>query len=81
MMIYVLLLVYGYVKYVLIIGGGDGVMLCEVIRYKNVESITMVEIDVGVVSFCRQYLFNYNVGSYDDLCFKLVIDDGVNFVN
>lgn len=41
----------------------------------------MVEIDVGVVLFCCQYLFNYNVGSYDDLCFKLVIDDGVNFVN
>lgn len=52
MMIYVLLLVYGYVKYVLIIGGGDGVMLCEVIWYKNVELITMVEIDAGVVLFC-----------------------------
>lgn len=41
----------------------------------------MVEIDAGVVSFCRQYLPNHNAGSYDDPRFKLVIDDGVNFVN
>ena len=66
---------------VLIIGGGDGAMLREVTRHKNVESITMVEIDAGVVSFCRQYLPNHNAGSYDDPRFKLVIDDGVNFVN
>ncbi|MCL7660236.1 polyamine aminopropyltransferase, partial [Klebsiella pneumoniae] len=52
-----------------------------VTRHKNVESITMVEIDAGVVSFCRQYLPNHNAGSYDDPRFKLVIDDGVNFVN
>lgn len=81
MMIYVLLLVYGNVKYVLIIGGGDGVMLCEVFCYCSIEIIIMVEIDVGVVLFCCQYLLNYNVGVYDDLCFMLVIDDGVNFVN
>lgn len=41
----------GHAKHVLIIGGGDGAMLREVTRHKNVESITMVEIDAGVVSF------------------------------
>ncbi|MFP1590777.1 hypothetical protein ACLB1M_04240 [Escherichia coli] len=30
---------------------------------------------------CRQYLPNHNAGSYDDPRFKLVIDNGVNFVN
>ena len=65
----------------LIIGGGDGAMLREVSRHQNVETITMVEIDAGVVSFCRQYLPNHNAGSYDDPRFNLVIDDGVNFVN
>ncbi len=34
-------------KHVLIIGGGDGAMLREVTRRKNVETITMVEIDAG----------------------------------
>lgn len=41
----------------------------------------MVEIDAGVVSFCRQYLPNHSAGSYDDPRFTLVIDDGVHFVN
>ena len=81
MMTHVPLLAHGHAKHVLIIGGGDGAMLREVTRHKNVESITMVEIDAGVVSFCRQYLPNHNAGSYDDPRFKLVIDDGVNFVN
>lgn len=81
MMTHVPLLAHGHAKHVLIIGGGDGAMLREVTRHKNVESITMVEIDASVVSFCRQYLPNHNAGSYDDPRFKLVIDDGVNFVN
>ena len=81
MMTHVPLLAHGHAKDVLIIGGGDGAMLREVSRHQNVETISMVEIDAGVVSFCRQYLPNHNAGSYDDPRFNLVIDDGVNFVN
>ena len=82
MMTHVPLLAHGHAKHVLIIGGGDGAMLREVTRHKNVESITMVEIDAGVVSFCRQYLPNHNAGSYDDPRFKLVIvaQNGVCFL-
>ncbi len=75
------LLAHGAAKEVLIIGGGDGGMLREVSRHPGVEQITMVEIDAGVVEFCRQYLPNHSAGAYDDPRFKLVIDDGVNFVN
>ena len=71
MMTHVPLLAHGHAKDVLIIGGGDGAMLREVSRHQNVETITMVEIDAGVVSFCRQYLPNHNAGSYDDPRFNL----------
>ncbi|PWC09892.1 polyamine aminopropyltransferase [Brenneria roseae subsp. americana] len=81
MLTHVPLLAHGNAKRVLIIGGGDGGMLREVSRHRSVEHITMVEIDAGVVEFCRQYLPNHNAGSYDDPRFNLVIDDGVNFVN
>ncbi|WP_243690395.1 polyamine aminopropyltransferase, partial [Cronobacter sakazakii] len=81
MMTHVPLLAHGHAKRVLIIGGGDGAMLREVTRHQSVESITMVEIDAGVVAFCREHLPNHNAGSYDDPRFTLVIDDGVNFVN
>lgn len=81
MMTHVPLLAHGNAKRVLIIGGGDGAMLREVSRHKNIEQITMVEIDAGVVTFCKQYLPNHSAGAYDDPRFTLVIDDGVNFVN
>ncbi|TYF70330.1 polyamine aminopropyltransferase, partial [Enterobacter hormaechei] len=81
MMTHVPLMAHGQAKHVLIIGGCDGAILREVSRHRSVETITMVEIDAGVVSFCRQYLPNHNAGAYDDPRFTLVIDDGVNFVN
>lgn len=81
MMTHVPLMAHGQAEHVLIIGGGDGAMLREVSRHRNIKTITMVEIDAGVVSFCRQYLPNHNAGTYDDPRFTLVIDDGVNFVN
>ncbi|QTF07422.1 polyamine aminopropyltransferase [Brenneria izadpanahii] len=81
MLTHVPLLSHGRAKRVLIIGGGDGGILREVSRHTGIEQITMVEIDAGVVEFCRQYLPNHNAGAYDDPRFRLVIDDGVNFVN
>ncbi|NDL61256.1 polyamine aminopropyltransferase [Acerihabitans arboris] len=80
MMAHVPLIAHGHARRVLIIGGGDGGMLREVSRHRGIQSITMVEIDAGVVTFCRQYLPRHNAGSFDDPRFRLVIDDGVNFV-
>ncbi|MBD2821908.1 polyamine aminopropyltransferase [Xenorhabdus sp. 42] len=80
MMAHVPLFAHGQARKVLIIGGGDGGMLREVCRHHYLDNITMVEIDAGVVEFCRQYLPNHNAGAYGDPRFKLVIDDGVNFV-
>ncbi|SNY68334.1 polyamine aminopropyltransferase [Pantoea sp. GL120224-02] len=80
MMTHVPILAHGKAKRVLIIGGGDGAMLREVLRHQTIEQITMVEIDAGVVSFCKTYLPNHSAGAYDDPRLNLVIDDGVNFV-
>lgn len=81
MLTHVPLFAHGEARSVLIIGGGDGGMLREVARHPGVERITMVEIDAGVVTFCREYLPKHSDGAYDDPRFTLVIDDGVNFVN
>lgn len=81
MLTHVPLLAHGCAKRVLIVGGGDGGILREVCRHPEVEHITMVEIDAGVVSFCRQYLPNHSAGAYDDPRLNLVIADGVDFVS
>lgn len=81
MLTHVPVLAHGAAKRVLIVGGGDGGILREVCRHPEVEHITMVEIDAGVVSFCRQYLPNHSAGAYDDPRLTLVIADGVDFVS
>ncbi|MAE21239.1 MAG: spermidine synthase, partial [Pseudomonas sp.] len=48
MMVHVPMLAHPNPKRVLIIGGGDGGILREVLRHKNVEHVTQVEIDQSV---------------------------------
>ncbi|VFP87283.1 Polyamine aminopropyltransferase [Candidatus Erwinia haradaeae] len=80
MMSHVPLLAHAAPRNVLIIGGGDGAILREVSRYKNIKQITMVEIDHSVVEVCKQYLPKHNAGAYKDCRLKLIIDDGAHFL-
>ncbi|WP_062267087.1 polyamine aminopropyltransferase [Endozoicomonas arenosclerae] len=81
MMTHVPILTHGNAKRVLIIGGGDGGILREVLKHKNVEHVTMVEIDGAVVDMCKKWLPNHSAGAYEDPRANLVIDDGINFVS
>jgi len=80
MLTHIPIFTHGMVKNVLIIGGGDGGMLREVLRHKTISSVTMVEIDQAVVDMCRQYLPNHSQGAFDDTRLNLVIADGAEFV-
>lgn len=44
------------VKNVLVIGGGDGGTVRELVKYKTIESIDLVEVDKDVVLLCKKYL-------------------------
>ncbi|MBD3754428.1 MAG: polyamine aminopropyltransferase [Gammaproteobacteria bacterium] len=81
MMVHVPMLAHGHAKKVLIIGGGDGGILREVLKHPNVEAVTQVEIDQQVIDLCVQYLPNHSAGAYDHPKAHIVIDDGVEFVN
>ena len=55
-------------KKVLVIGGGDGGTVREVVRHQAVESVEMVEIDGMVVEASKEYLANkYNVLKPEDI--------------
>ena len=79
MMTHVPILSHGHVRRVLIIGGGDGGILREVLRHP-VEHVTQVEIDSAVVDMATKYLPNHSAGAYEDDRFRLVIADGMDFV-
>ncbi len=80
MMTHVPILAKGDVRDVLIIGGGDGGILREVLRHKSIERATMVEIDRTVVDLCQEHFPDISAGAFDDLRTDLIITDGVKFV-
>ena len=79
MLAHVPLFAHGQARHVLIIGGGDGGMLREVLRH-IVEQVTQVEIDRAVIDMAREYLPNHSAGAFDDPRLNLVIDDGMDYV-
>ena len=81
MLAHVPILAHGLAKNVLIIGGGDGGMLEEVLKHRGVEAAVQVEIDDTVVELSKRYLRAICGDAYEDPRTELVIADGVEFVN
>ncbi len=79
MIIHVPMIVQPDIKDVLVIGGGDGGSVREILKHPQVESITMVEIDEAVVRASRTYLPSLSSG-LDDPKLELIIGDGIEFV-
>ena len=67
-------------KKVLIIGGGEGATLREVLVHNSVESATMVDIDREVVELCKKHLPSWHRGAFDDPRTRLVHEDGRAFI-
>ena len=67
-------------KDVLIIGGGEGATLREVLRYTSVERATMVDIDGQLIEMCKEHLDDWHQGSFDDPRAEVLIGDGRGFL-
>ena len=67
-------------KKVLIIGGGEGATLREVLVHGSVESATMVDIDGEVVELCKTYLPSWHRGAFEDSRTRLIHEDGRAFI-
>lgn len=63
----------------LVIGGGDGGAVRELMRYKRIGEVVAVELDAAVVSACRQH-FPDLAPAFEDPRFSLQIADGFDFV-
>ena len=64
---------------ILVIGGGDGGTVRELLRYSSVRHIDLVEIDEQVVDICKKYL-PFTAAGLDDPCVSLHYEDGLRFV-
>ena len=80
MLTHVPLLAHGSVKSALVIGGGDGGILRELLRHRTIERVVLVEIDASVIAFSKKHLPEISNGSFDNPRVEIVIQDGCAFV-
>lgn len=67
------------IKNVLVIGGGDGGTVKQLVRYDGIESIDLVEIDYEVVEACKKFLPSVSSGLNDSRV-NIHYEDGLKFV-
>ena len=65
---------------VLVVGGGEGATLREVLKHNTVREAVMVDIDGEVVELCKKHLTVMHQGSFFDSRAKLVIMDGKRYI-
>ncbi|WP_273854309.1 polyamine aminopropyltransferase [Guptibacillus spartinae] len=66
-------------KNVLIVGGGDGGTIREVLKHNKVKKVAQVEIDGKVVEYSKKHLPHISSG-YSDPRAKLIIGDGFEHI-
>ncbi len=66
----------------LILGGGDGLAVRELLKYKDVEQITLVDLDPKMVKFAREepLIRELNEGSLDNQRVEIVYEDAYKFL-
>lgn len=65
---------------VLILGGGEGATLREVLRHKTVKKAVMVDIDKEMIACSKKFLPSFHAGAFDDSRVELVIEEGRKYV-
>lgn len=80
MMVHVPLFAHGNVKKVLVIGGGDGGVVRELVKHSTIDKIVLVEIDRSVIELSEKYLPSLSSGAFRDERLQIVIQDGAEFV-
>lgn len=75
MMAHVPLFTHPSPKRVLVVGGGDGGVIREVLKHPSVEKATLVEIDGKVIEYSKQYLPAI-AGALEDDRVEVKVDDG-----
>ena len=80
MVAHVPILEHGSVSSVLIVGGGDGGLLREVVKHAGIQRIVVAEIDPEVIAMSKQYLPKLSNGAFSDPRVQIVIQDACQYV-
>lgn len=67
-------------KNILILGGGEGATLREVLKHPTVKRVVMVDIDEEFFHLCKKYLNKWHRGSFDDKRVELIFSDAREYI-
>ena len=79
MIAHVPLCVHPKAKKVLVIGGGDGGTVREILKHDSVNEVDVCEIDEKVIEISKRH-FPYLANSFDDSKVKIYCEDGNKFI-
>lgn len=65
---------------ILVLGGGEGATLREVLRHPTVKRATMVDIDEELVELCKKHLFKWHQGAFDDPRCDVIYGDAWDYL-
>lgn len=75
------MLAHGSPASVLVLGGGEGATVREVLRWKTVRRVVMIDIDGEVVDACREHLPEMHENAFDDARLEVRIEDALDFLD
>ena len=68
-------------KQALVLGGGEGATIREILRWNNIEKVTMIDIDGDVVEACQKHLPEMHQNAFDDPRVELKIADALEILD
>ncbi len=69
---------HGDPETVLVLGGGEGATVREVLKWRSVEKVVMVDIDGEVVDACKEHLSEMHQGAFEDARTEVLIADALD---
>ncbi len=67
-------------KNILLLGGGDGLLLRELLKYKEIENIDFIELDGKMIDLAKGRFAKLNQNSLSDPKVKTQVNDGFYFL-
>jgi spermidine synthase len=66
---------------ILVLGGGEGATVREILRHPSVHRVTMVDIDRDVIDFCKRHLTAWHQGALGHAKTNLIIEDAQTYMD
>ncbi|NMG76699.1 polyamine aminopropyltransferase [Aromatoleum diolicum] len=79
-LVHVPAITHAALRHALVIGGGDGGSAKELLKYRDIERVVIVELDAAVIELARRHLGAVHHGALDDARTTIRVENGLDYV-